>query len=94
MVGADIQAVARAQEVDASEVVRVLSSQLKLVMAPTRRFHVYSEAEHTVLRRAIGRSECQYKELQRGAYEEYGRIAIITKEEFFKLPNGHFPSRF
>ena len=41
MEGADIQAVARAQEVDASKVVRVLSSRLKLVMAPTRRFHVH-----------------------------------------------------
>ena len=92
--GADIGAVARAQEDDAAELVRLLRSRLKLVMAPTRRYHVYSEAEHTVLRRAIGCSECQYKELQRCVYKEYHRIARITRDEFRKFPTGTFPVAF
>ena len=42
----------------------------------------------------MGCLERQYKELQRCAYEEYGRIAIITKDEFIKCPIGTFPVAF
>jgi hypothetical protein len=55
--GADIEVIARAQEEDAANVVQVLSSQLRVVMAPTHRVWFYSNGEHVSLRRAIGLSE-------------------------------------